>query len=545
MVSVSQGLDFSDMGYSLSKYRFVFEPACGTFSAGLALSEIVGGVVGLFSGWESVLVFKLAFAVLTLLTANPAVRLLKIKLTGSIMGGVCLAILIAGYDMQWLGYYSLTGILLLAVAGAVCLSVWRRSLVWLGVAFFLSVVAGSVRLPNLLIVGLPVVAVFRLGRFFSGTRVLMHAMAGGCLGIGLIFVALAGSGQFEPFVSQITGLAGTAAGSGNYGIVALMRKLTGEVLRAAGLAVLMLAGWHVAGRIRHVPLRVFLIGLPHVVAVAAYIGLSLGGSLVNLEFYPVYHLVAFVLFAYFLGWKSVRPEARFLAVLSLVVMFVSALGSNRALTVMMYGFWLAVPLAQYFGLAVLRKAYGIGVLARCVASVIYVPALCMAIFFAWTHNFRESPHRQNLTCPMQDAVFSGVFTSRERASAVDGLMAQLRSVGKKYTSLLQCNDLPLVHFLVGLPPFAGILWYQTHAEADLALRLGKTVSGGLPLVVRHTSPAEDRSWPARDDDGGRAVRKRKGSQLKRQLLLDFCERNHYEVTWTDGYFEVLEPRQMD
>ncbi len=181
MVSVSQGLDFSDMGYSLSKYRFVFEPACGTFSAGLALSEIVGGVVGLLSGWGSVLVFKLAFAVLTLLTAGLAVRLLKIKLTGSIMGGMLLAILIAGFDMQWIGYYNLTAVSLLAVAGAVCLSVWKRSLVWLGVAFFLTVMAGCVRLPNLLIVVLPGVAVFRLGRFFPVIRVLLHAMAGGGL----------------------------------------------------------------------------------------------------------------------------------------------------------------------------------------------------------------------------------------------------------------------------------------------------------------------------------------------------------------------------
>lgn len=544
MLSVSQGLDFSDMGYSLSKYRFVFEPACGTFSAGLALSEIVGGVVGLLSGWGSVLVFKLAFAVLTLLTAGLAVRLLKIKLTGSIMGGMLLAILIAGFDMQWIGYYNLTAVSLLAVAGAVCLSVWKRSLVWLGVAFFLTVMAGCVRLPNLLIVVLPGVAVFRLGRFFPVIRVLLHAMAGGGLAIGLALAVLVASGQFESFVSQMSGVAATAAGSGSYGVGTLIRKLGGELLRSVGLALLMLAGWYAAGRISSAWFRVVAIGLPHVVTVVAYIGLSLDGSVVNLEFYPVYHLVALVMATFIAGWHHVRAEARFLALLSCVVMVVSALGSMRALTVMLYGFWLAVPLAQYFGMAALRRRYGVGALARWIASSVFIPAVCMGLFFAWTHNFRESPHRHRLTCSMQDRALTGLCTTGERASAVDRLMWKLRSVEKDYASLLQCNDLPLVHFLVGLPPYAGIIWYLSHEEHDLARRLEKGLSGGLPLVVRHTAPGEDRSWPARDADGGRAVRKRKGSQSNRQLLLDFCVQHEYEVTWTDGYFEVLEPRRM-
>lgn len=545
VASVFQGIDFSDMGFLLSKYAFAFNPDVLTFSFGWGLTELLGGLVWLAGGSSLALVFKLAFAVVTLATVCLVWRLLREHLSGAtLQAGLAVAMLIVAADMQWLNYYNLTALSFVAAVYALVRAAWDNAGRWYFLAALFLGLATFVRIPNALAV--PAILYPLLANRKKGTWLPSVGMAflGFCVAAGIMLGALIISGQLTSYVDQIAQLFNAMLTSKTHGLSNLLPRQVYDLFKVLLMLILLLAPLFFARRAKRGAFALGMLVLPHVLLAATYIVLRTDNTIINVEFFPVYYGMAFAAMAFIAGWRLVRDrKLRALALLAIFFTLVTYQGSNRLITAGMYGFWLLLPLAVAFYRAFLRSCPALTDMRRA-AMVLLMPAFVIAIFFASTYMFRESGDRTRMFAAVSDPKLQGLLTTSPRARVASGLLVCVRGLAGQYRSLLQCNDLPLLHYLLDLPPYAGILWYQCEAESEIARRLSDRswiAKQGYPLVVRHTALSEDMSWPELDRDGGRAVRKRRGDAARRDLLLAFSREHGYRVIWTDGYFEVLVP----
>ena len=275
-------------------------------------------------------------------------------------------------------------------------------------------------------------------------------------------------------------------------------------------------------------------------ACLAYIPLLIHSELTNVTRPPVFFAFAFVLGALAGNMFVARDARRPLLGLALFFMFVSFAGSNRTYNAAVYGMWLALPLAVASA-HLLAGRLLLGRARRIVLRAVLVPAGLVAILFASTYTFKEPIGRWRLTEAVDRDGLRCFFTLPERARAVERLLSWMDQHLDKRSPLLVANDLSLVHQLAGMRPFHGVSWYLTHSAADLERRLfgQKPGAGGMPYVLRHTVAAEDWAWPLRDNDGGRAARRMRQENVRRELLVRFIRENGFRVIWTDGYFEIL------
>lgn len=544
VASIFQGVDFSDMGYLLSKYTFAFEPDGLTFSFGWGLTEFLGGLVWLAGGAQLTLVFKLAFAGVTLTTVYLVWRILQEYLPqATLLLGLAFTMLITGADQQWLNYYNLTALFFAAAILSLLRAAQKDSGRWCFLAALWLGCATLARIPNALALPALLYPFFVNRKRGTWLPHLGLAVAGGLSAAGILLILLVVSGQTSNYIDQLGQFLSALTNSKTHSLSSLLPRQAYDLFKVLVLFVFLVLPVLFVRRIQRTWLTTGLLLLPHLLLAAVYIVLHLDNR-INVDFFPVYYGLALTALAFVTGWRHVpNREVRGLALLVLFIAFITFQGSNRLLPSAMYGFWLLMPLTFYFLLAFLHSLPALPDTRRVLSTLVF-PVFVIALFFSGTYMFRENGNRLRMLSSLSESKFAGLLTSASRAQVVDELLTVVRPLAKRYNSLLQCNDLPLLHYLLELPPYAGILWYQCEIEADLRTRLSDQnwlSNHGYPLVVRHTAPSEDSSWPERDDDGGRAVRRQKKDAARRNLLLAFTQKHAYRIVWSNGYFEVLVP----
>lgn len=544
VASIFQGVDFSDMGYLLSKYTFAFEPDGLTFSFGWGLTEFLGGLVWLAGGAHLYLIFKLAFAAVTLTTVYLVWRIMQEYLPRSILlAGLAFTMLVTGADMQWLNYYNLTALFFVAAILSLHRAAQKDSGRWYFLAALWLGCATLARIPNALALPALLYPFFVNRKRGTWLPHLGLAVAGGLAAAGVMLILLVASGQTNNYIDQIGQLFSALTNSKSHSLSSLLPRQAYDLFKVLAMFLVLAFPLLFVRRIRHTWLARGLLTLPHLLLAITYFALRLYNHM-NVEFFPVYYGLALTILAFVTGWRHVSDRGlRGLTLLAVFITFVTFQGSNRMLPSAMYGFWVLMPLTFYFLQAFLRSVPTLSETRRTICLLLS-PAFLIALFFCGTYMFRESGNRTRMLSSVSEPKLAGLLTSTARARVVDELLTVVRPLAKRYNSLLQCNDLPLLHYLLELPPYAGILWYQCEIEADLRTRLSDQnwlSNHGYPLVIRHTAPSEDSSWPERDDDGGRAVRRQKKDAARRNLLLAFTQKHAYRIVWSNGYFEVLVP----
>lgn len=536
-----QGLDFTDQGYLLTGYRCFFKyPQATEDSASTWLTTLVGAIWDALFGKWGVVSVRALWALCMSLGLLLAFRLVRSATSerAAAVSVLAASIFLSDRRETWFSYNTSSSLLFVAAAVSLTLGLVSRRR---GPLLTAGVVIGALpfaRLPNVLAAGLviaPCLAALvekeRRAGLLRELGLLLAGIGAGFLGtLGLVYAL----GHGPMLVNGIRGLFAPSASQSGYGMDSLLANFIKDELTALawGLGV-CLAGAAVAQVFRRVPA---LVSWPLVVVLGALAAYGLAGT------DELWRFVApgtgyWLLAAVALGYARPSFEQRALAFTALAILIIAPLGSNNGIKNAHMGLWLALPLLLSLLFSLNSK-----LLADQGSKLAIICCLALTgegLHRAATYTYRDST-RSRLTASVPYPQLRGQFTSPARAKSVAQVLQELNKRVAPGDYLLAYEGTPLLQYLTRTRPYLNRPWLMGAVSSEEVAQLAAAApqrTGCLPVAVVTRKSTRGFDWPR----VARGLEQREPQRRTRRVLNAFLRRHGYERTWTNGFFEILEP----
>ncbi|MDF3065690.1 MAG: hypothetical protein K0R38_1291 [Polyangiaceae bacterium] len=537
-----QGLDFTDQGYLLTTYRCFLRypettPDAGTFW----LTSFVGavwdwvwgrfGVVGMRALWAtcSSVGLLLSFRLVARVSSERAASLAL----------VAASVFLSDRRETWFSYNTSSSVLF--VGTATCLvggiALQRRSLL-LATGALIGVLPFA-RIPNVLAVALlaaPVLGALleapRRKRLVGDLAVMLGGVALGVAGMLSLIHALGHSPLFFQAIKDLFAPGMEDAGYGTDKLIVSFFRDNARAL-AWGLGTCA-AGTVLARALAVLPKRV---GWLLIAVVSALGGYGLSGT-DELWSVVVPGTAYWLLGGVVLGLGRGSSELRAHAFVALVVLVIAPLGSNNGILNAHVGLWLALPLVlSVIGSVHAKWLVGQGPKLAVIAGLVLGGE---GLHRAATYTYRDAP-RIELVARVRDRQLRAQLTTPARAKVVTEVLQALKQRVAPGDYLLAYEGTPLLQYLTRTRPYLNRAWLMGAAESATEIKriaaAAPRRTGCLPVVVSTRQSTRGAGWP----QNPRGLEKRTVQRRVRKVIGAFLREHDYKRTWSNDFFEILEP----
>ena len=240
---------------------------------------------------------------------------------------------------------------------------------------------------------------------------------------------------------------------------------------------------------------------------------------------------------------------------------VHPVGSSTGIhTVIIYSLWIAFPIAlEYifnitdtnidlkiagkhgnfdFKLPVTRlqlqevRNFGIGM------------AIFACLFYSFFYPYFDKSNRLDMLYAINSKYMRGIYTSRERATALNELLAESARYVKPNDYVLAYDCIPLYHYLTETKPYLRNPWPWLYQPEVFKMELDKSTAQmkSLPVVVFQTVRTmgpNGGKWP--DYSVTETTLNWNLNKRRNEVLQDFLNSYHYKEVWANKAFKILLP----
>lgn len=574
LLRINQGIDVSDTTYSLANFQY-FTSMNGTWIVATFLSNVVGNLMMRFPFGHTLMGMYLYTTLVQSVTAVMVYAILRRKIPALfvfvgewIALGLCWCPSTVLYN--YLTYLFMTAGILLLYQGIVKDD--RKYYVAAGIFLGANV---AVRMPNVVhmafIVALWYGAVI-CGRTLRKTvRDTLWCVLGYVIGFGVPLTVICiryGVSAYPTMVRNIFAMTEKAA---DYKPSAMVTGMFGDYIK--GLVWLIFAGICIAGGwLLFTIQRKFFAdkrGMD-VLCKAVYIAVLLvllrfywGRGVFTFLYYEdssIYNSAVLLLLAtilvalYCLFRKSIQPRLKILAILLLVQIFITPLGSNNYLYPIINNLFIAVPFFLWVaydrftcGMAENVRGGESSVLRTENSAFIWGAPLVLLIAlvciqstgFHMTFAFRDGIHGEvrdtRLTIPVKAA---GVYTNQDNAAWLEELTAYMQNEDLTGRELISYGDLPGLGYLLDMPPALSTFWpdlpsfLMSEYERDMVQLVSPPVIiVASPVAAYLNEDADGMNWFGTN-------REALDADEKLQILKDYMAEQSYKETFGNGRYVV-------
>ncbi len=551
LLKVNQGIDLTDSCYGLVNYQF-FPYAGQEWTVATYLANVLGAILVRLPFGETLIGIRVYTGLLVSAMALLSYYFLKGKMPP------WLAFLgeIAAVSLCWIPTTSLYNYLTFALflAGTVTLYrglVWqKRTLMALAGGFLGASVL--TRLPNILECGL-IIAVFYYGILKKKEAKEIWKDVGACVA-GFLAVFLAGflaislQFGFGAYVQMIEGLTGYQTTDATYSPFSMVTSVFGAYVRSFKWVLLLVVAAAMGrvlflllpGRFEKAKMAVYVCMFP------VLLRLLWGRGMFNFQYafyWSVFEWMMVLLYAA-MGlciWTLADPRVfgrdKLLALLVLLVILITPIGSNNETYPNMNNLFLAAPVTFWFCYRLYLVLKGRKGTFAWRAMLLFVGGFFMiqSLGFGVRAVFRDSIEGQKRDSVVTgSAKLAGVKTNAANAAALQGLIDYYNENGLKEDTvrsrgLITFGDLPGVNWLYGMPSGLSHDWpdMNTYSAEQMKVDLEQIRyrNSKPPLVVLNPSkvdleePQEAQKWAA---------------------LQDYLANNGYEIKMDNGTYQVFD-----
>ncbi|NCC31503.1 MAG: hypothetical protein EOM24_05680 [Chloroflexia bacterium] len=430
---VWQGLDFTDLGFSLATYQqFYAAPETNTYFMLNWLTAFLGHWVGETLG-GTVVAYNLSASLTLALTGVIAYLGLRLVFGRSwaLAGFVFVAFLFATKaNGNWIDYNNLTALFYTLGAVSLFYGIQRERFDWILIAGLVLGANLFIRFPNLLGIGLVAAVLLQAAlqgcTWSQALRWSLLFVLGYALGIALTAALILAHGHGDLYLQSLQGIFGKAiddnsAYSGGMLIKLFIRDhlfsfvLPGLVV-GTGLLILRVVterpAWLRTG----------------VLAIAALF-LALAFYVIDSWTWAVPGLLYLgLLWIAFREWRA-RPQLVVLVFIALGILVLAPLGSGNGIRNAVYGQWLSLPLLLTWlwqGGAAAKLPFVESARAmRFAATTLTLTLVGYSLVSSWFYSYRDSPERIALTQSFSHPLLVGTHTTPERAQVVSELLVAM------------------------------------------------------------------------------------------------------------------------
>lgn len=552
LILINQGLDVSDTTYSLANFQH-FASMDGTWMVATFLANVVGYLMMHLPLGDTLTGMYFYTALVQSVIALTVYLIMRKRIPAALVFvgewialGLCWCPSTVLYN--YLTYLLMTVGILLLYGGILKDS--RKYYIAAGVCLGVNV---AVRMPNVVQAAFIVAlwyGAYVCGRTFKKTvRDTLWCILGYVVGFGVPFAAICirdGIGAYPAMVHTMFAMTEQAV---DYKPTAMITGMFGDY--AVGLFWLIFAGLCMAGGWLLFAVQRKFCGDKRS---AAYVckGVYIAVLFVLLRFYwgkgvftfqyygersmyyPAVLLLLVTIFAavYCLMKKDMSTEQKILAVLVLVQIFVTPLGSNNYLYPIISNLFLCVPFLLW-----VSKPKSFVWKAPLVLLIVFM--LIQSTGFHMSYAFRDGDEGEArdtvLTMPSKAV---GIYTNKDNAAWLEELAEYAQSAELSGREVILYGDLPGIGYLLDMPPALSTFWPDLPSyrmmeyERDMAqLTEPPVIIVSSPIAAYLNEDADGMNWFGVDTDALDADK-------KLQMLSDYMEEHSYCETFANGRYVV-------
>lgn len=553
-----QGIDFTDTGFALTYFQQIFnDPSSISYFFNIWLTNIIGGVWNSLFGWGGLLSFKIAAVLVSWLIAFFVYRIYSdffINKTFLLLG--ILFGLVFYYSARIsVIYYNNISMLFLSLAALFMIKgIDKKSRLLLFCAGSAIALTAFARISNILSLSFILVILFdviiekkRFSVFFIDC---VFVFIGFLASSVLVFIIMSTLGHFNIYIDSLKELFLSPSKS-DYTMAEIIVRFCNDWGRALTGAILFfpisVLAVFLKKKIKPLPYKVFSVVLLLAVflftwimrpRIASFILISIG-------------IIAITCILILTLAGNEHKNQKKLALLTILLLSVLSVGSNTGITVGCYGIIFGFPLVFWFwnemppvfidinarkesetvikthvsfDYATKRKIIGFFI---CFYIVLSIP-------FVFRYIYRDSSQRWKMNTLVNHNMLRGVFTTPQRASAIESLVLELGKYVKENDYLLTYDAIPMTYFLTKTRPYLYNSWPSLYSPSELKKSIDKAQKEHdyLPVAVIAKVLFYQDSWP-----NSEAV----SLDEKQMILSNFLEENKYQVIWENNVFKILLP----
>ncbi|RKZ53888.1 MAG: hypothetical protein DRR16_00690 [Candidatus Parabeggiatoa sp. nov. 3] len=572
LLFIWQGLDVTDMGFSLSHYQLIFQDS-GTFLAGyiLWLTNVIGGLWWEVFGFLGVIGFKLLRALLIWGCFYLSYRLLRPYASKQTLGWALFItlIVVSNHLGNWFDYNTMTSLLYLAGALTLLEGLGLPSRNFLIASGFLLGISVFARFPNILGISLAAIIVIHGIVVNNQFRVIINNLLFFCLGVVMsftvVFIIMEWLNHRQMFIEAVQSLffqSENVHDSIRHSIdhlFFLFIKDQSLALLLGGACLLTVVA--ISAFVRRLQLQLSwfpILALTSGLALIALLGLwwmatvGLIGNL-TIAVYSIWNVfwkwiltgtLYIILIAYVFGLIKHSIEYRILSLVALAVLVLVPLGSGNGIYNAIYGMWLALPIVLLFflqGTTSAIKNWKLHPQTFDYGRIFIIVTLVLASVAQASFPYRDSKNRLEMTATIEHPLLRGVFTTPERAKVMQELLDELKNYVKPGDVLFAYEGISLVYFLTQTHPYLYNTWPMLEASSNFQalIKKAETKQPYYPIVVRAKASTQigSKTWPHKVTE----LTSYTPMSRNRQLAEDFLKRHQYIKVWENSFFEILQP----
>jgi hypothetical protein len=272
--------------------------------------------------------------------------------------------------------------------------------------------------------------------------------------------------------------------------------------------------------------------------------------------YMVFGWINLIVLIHIFNIQKSDPDYRLVCLTGYVIFLISFMGSSSGITNFHYNAWLVIPICVNYVLKVEYIDFDIqlGVapqanyrLQSSLKSVqiwkglVFGSVIVFSLLVYATHTYRDAECRLEMTASIDHPLTRFVYTTPQRARAVEEVLNAVERLEGQYDYLLATPNVPMLHYLTGKPPYLRNAWPNLFQDDRFfqELELAQKRSARLPLILLASCNTRDSDWPV--PDPAPPALSRHNPQM--EALAGFMRRHGYRSVWSNECFSLHTPQK--
>ena len=557
---IFQGVDLADTGFHLTAFRFIFEdPYSVQYSMSFWLSDVcgyiwmnlwpIGGLYWARIGWIVIITISLIIYYSLLrpeLSIGKTLIGLGITTIFILQGGPeCL-----NYDMFSILGYAISVTLLYRALTNHKISLLLASGFLLGVSVFFKLTNLSGLLLFLMI---PFSMYLQKKTFSYFIKLSFIYIISFITGIGSVLLLIKLTGHLNLFLENLSFISSmTKDSEASHGFIPLITSyLSGYLNAFVILPAFLLVVWVYIrisdkySQIRKEKLLVlYYIGLIAIIVLLMFTFERVFWSKVRYLFIGLMLLEGgFSAFN-----KTKANKIRLLYFAGLILLVIAPLGSDSGLEKSVFGMWILGPLVlkdlnlnQYFTKLKIKLSE---LQTTNIQKTLTLIILVTSILFAWQNTYFDTGSRFKKASAINHPQMTHIYTSIERAEAINELIKEAFPNIKKEEYLLSFIEIPMINYLANKKPFISTSWpklYYHPLAFEKKLYEAVEKRKKLPAIIRQKQNTMLCEWPQKNASPNYINYPAELSKWPEHgtILNSFIEKYSYHVKWENEMFQLL------
>jgi hypothetical protein len=169
-------------------------------------------------------------------------------------------------------------------------------------------------------------------------------------------------------------------------------------------------------------------------------------------------------------------------------------------------------------------------------------SLAAVIYFSYYYPYFDISDRIYMTYSIDNKNARGIYTTKERAAAVNELLRETAKYVKKNDFVLAYDCMPMFHYLTETLPYTPNTWPWLYVPEAFksALDHEKSNSAKLPVVIVQKMSTLANNWP---QNIANDIPRTKPEQQRDSIMTEFITNNHYKSVWENVAFRIYLPEE--